>query len=98
MICPVISLILLAIVAWLTVSGLKIRELARAPAIACGRCGHFLAEGQLRCPECGTQWDVSWLERLKNARTRSGTFRLVLAAVLMAVIALAFVLALLSPY
>ncbi len=82
MLCPVIGLLLLAIVAWLTISGLKIRELSKAPAIACGRCGHFLDQGQLRCPECGTLWDIAWLARLSKARKRSGTTRLVIAAVL----------------
>ena len=82
MICPIIGLLLLAIVGWLTVSGLKIRELSRAPAIACGRCGHFLSAGQLQCPECGTTWTVDWLSRLSLARARSWRLRLVIASIL----------------
>ncbi|MSQ90155.1 MAG: hypothetical protein EXS01_02010 [Phycisphaerales bacterium] len=95
MVCPIIGLILLAIVAWLAVSGLQIRALSRAPKVACGRCGHFLAAGQLRCPECGTIWDVAWLARLDTARTRSATIRLTLAAILMLLIVVGLVLAIL---
>lgn len=83
MICGVIGLLLLAIIAWLAVSGLKIRDLSKAPKIACARCGHFLIEGQLCCPECGTQWDTAWLARLQQGRGRSGTFRIILAAILL---------------
>ncbi|MSR44433.1 MAG: hypothetical protein EXS15_03620 [Phycisphaerales bacterium] len=93
MVCPVIGLLLLAIVAWLVVSGLKIRDLARAPAIACGHCGHFLLAGQLRCPECGTLWDMQWLQQLTNARQRSGTIRLTLAGVLVLLLAAAVIAA-----
>ncbi len=82
-ICAVIGLLLLAIIAWLAVSGLKIRELSMAPKVACARCGHFLDEGQLRCPECGTQWDNAWLARLQSGRGRSGPFRIALAAILL---------------
>ena len=93
MICPVIGLLLLAIVAWLTVSGLKIRELAKAPAVACGRCGHFLAAEQLQCPECATLWTQEWIEKLKQARSRSWGIRLSIAGVLLAVILVAVGLA-----
>ena len=85
MICPVIGLLILAIVAWLAVSGMKIRELAKAPAVACGRCGHFLAAEQLQCPECGTLWTEEWIEKLKRARKRSWRMRLAIAGILLAV-------------
>ncbi len=84
---------MLAIIAWLTVSGLKIRELAKAPAVACGRCGHFLVAEQLQCPECGTLWTQEWIERLKRARNRSWGIRLSIAGVLLAVILIAVALA-----
>ncbi len=90
-----IGLLLLAIIAWLAVSGLKIRDLSKAPMIACARCGHFLSKEQSRCPECGTQWDSAWLERVTKARTRSGTFRIVLAAILLLLVVAGIVLTLL---
>ncbi len=83
MACAVIGILPLAIIAWLIISGLKIRDLSNAPAIACGRCGHFLASGQLRCPECGTDWTVGTVERLTRARSRAWRLRLVIAAVLL---------------
>lgn len=95
MICAVIGILLLAIVAWLAVSGLRMRDLARAPAIACGRCGHFLAPDQRSCPECGTAWDDVWLARLTAARRRSGTYRLALASAVLLLIAVGIVAAVL---
>lgn len=82
-ICGVIGVLILAIIAWLMVSGLKIRDLAKAPAIACGRCGHMLADGQMRCPECGTEWTNEWLDRLKLARSRSWKIRVAIAIALL---------------
>ncbi len=93
MLCAVIGILSLAIVAWLAVSGLRMRDLARSPAIACGRCGHFLADAQQRCPECGTIWDEAWLARLTNARRRSGAFRIALASALLLLIAAGIVAA-----
>jgi len=85
-ICAVIGILILAIIAWLMVSGLKIRDLAKAPAIACGRCGHMLADGQMRCPECATVWTDEWLARLKLARLRSWKIRVGIAIALLALV------------
>ena len=93
MICPVIGLLMLAIVSWLVVSGLKMRELAKAPAFACGRCGHFLSTGQLQCPECGTIWTNEWIEKLEQARKKAWGVRLSIAGVLLTVILVAVGLA-----
>ncbi|MSR29093.1 MAG: hypothetical protein EXS03_05905, partial [Phycisphaerales bacterium] len=79
MLCPIIGLALIAVAAWLAVSGLKLRALARDPLPACSHCGHLIEGSRLLCTECGTQWTQEHLSRLALARRNSGTKRLVIA-------------------
>jgi predicted RNA-binding Zn-ribbon protein involved in translation (DUF1610 family) len=85
--CAVIGLLLLlAVIGWLMVSGLRLRQLAQGPWIVCASCGHALVHGQSRCPECGQQWDAQAVERLRAARSRGGTMRLWVSAVLLGLV------------
>lgn len=100
-ICSVIGVLLLAVIGWLAVGGLRLRDLARGPWIVCAGCGHMLLEGQVTCPECGRAWDAQAVAQLRRARARSGTVRLVIAgilgALLLGVVALILWHALMEP-
>ena len=91
MICPLIGLILIAIAAWLFVSGMKLRALAKNPLPACSNCGHLLHGDALRCNECGSQWTRDHLALLHAARQRSWKIRLGIALALAAVFFLAVI-------
>ncbi len=96
MICPIIGLLLIAVAAWLFVSGMKLRALATNPFPACSKCGHLLHGGTLRCNECGSQWSQEHIDRLQVARQRSWKTRLTISAVLVIVI-ISFAIAALLP-
>jgi hypothetical protein len=85
-ICAVIGLLLLAVIGWLMVSGMRLKQLASGPWIVCARCGHALTQGQSRCPECGQQWDAEAVERLRAARSRGATTRIVISWILLGLV------------
>lgn len=93
-ICAVVGLLLLAVIGWLLVSGLRLKQLQRGPWIVCAKCGHTLTHGQSRCPECGQVWDAAAVERLHAARSRGANVRLWVSGILIGLVLCAVGLAL----
>jgi len=93
-ICAVVGLLLLAVIGWLMVSGLRLKQLARGPWIVCAKCGHSMTHGQSRCPECGQTWDAAAVERLRAARSRGASTRVWVSGVLLGLVLIAVGLAL----
>lgn len=93
-ICAVIGVLLLAVIGWLMVSGLRLKQLAQGPWIVCAKCGHAMTHGQSRCPECGQAWDAAAIDRLRAARSRGATARIWISALLLGLVLVAAALAL----